>query len=222
MNTQTIKQCATSINPVINPVRNLLLALAAVAVMSACSPSADEDSAKNQVIAEQARKDLLAEQAAEKARQDEAKAQQDTAVSQAVAAERRAAAASRSRGDSQQPARSSSTRSICSNCGVVLAVNEVKTAGKSTPLGVIAGGVVGGLLGNQVGKGTGRDVATVAGAVGGAYAGSQIEKNVRKTTNYEVVVKMENGEELTVLQATNPNVVKGDSIRIENEAVVRR
>ena len=220
MNTQTIKQCATSTNPVVNPVRNLLLALAAVAVMSACSPSADEDSAKNQVIAEQARKDLLAEQAADKARQDEAKAQQDTAVSQAVAAERRAAA-SRS-GGSQQTPRTSSTRSICSNCGVVLAVNEVKTAGKSTPLGVIAGGVVGGLLGNQVGKGTGRDVATVAGAVGGAYAGSQIEKNVRKSTNYEVVVKMDNGEELTVRQATNPNVVKGDSIRIENEAVVRR
>lgn len=215
MNTQTIKQCATSINAV----RNLLLALAAVAVMSACSPSADEDSAKNQVVAEQARKDLLAEQAAEKARQDEAKAQQDTAVAQAVAAERRAAARS---GGSQQPPRTSSTRSVCSNCGVVVAVNEVKTAGKSTPLGVIAGGVVGGLLGNQVGKGTGRDVATVAGAVGGAYAGSQIEKNVRKTTNYEVVVRMENGEELTVRQATNPNVVKGDSIRIENEMVVRR
>ncbi len=215
MNTQTIKQCATSINAV----RNLLLALAAVAVMSACSPSADEDSAKNQVVAEQARKDLLAEQAAEKARQDEAKSQQDTAVAQAVAAERRAAARS---GGSQQPPRTSSTRSVCSNCGVVVAVNEVKTAGKSTPLGVIAGGVVGGLLGNQVGKGTGRDVATVAGAVGGAYAGSQIEKNVRKTTNYEVVVRMENGEELTVRQATNPNVVKGDSIRIENEMVVRR
>ena len=216
MNTPTHKQCM----PFINPIRNTLLALATIAVMSACSPSADEDSAKNQVIAEQARKDLLAEQAAEKARQDETKAQQDTAVSQAVAAERRAAA-SRS-GGSQQTPRTSSTRSVCSNCGVVVAVNEVKTAGKSTPLGVFAGGVVGGLLGNQVGKGTGRDVATVAGAVGGAYAGSQIEKNVRKTTNYEVVVKMDNGEELTVRQATNPNVVKGDSIRIENEVVVRR
>lgn len=218
MNTQTTKQYLT----LLYSVRNLLLAMAAVAVMSACSPSAEEDSAKHQEIAEQARKELLAEQAAEKARQDEIKAQQDAAVAQAIAAERRAATG-RARNDSQQPARSSTpTRSICSNCGVVLAVNETKTAGKGTPLGVIAGGVVGGLLGNQVGKGTGRDIATVAGAVGGAYAGNQIEKNVRKTTTYEVVVKMENGEELTVRQTTNPNVVKGDSIRIENEAVVKR
>lgn len=215
MNTQTIKQYVTSINPV----RNLLLAMAAIAVMSACSPSADEDSAKNQVVAEQARKDLLAEQAAEKTRQDEAKAQQDAAVSQAVSAERRAAAA---RSGGSQTARSSSTRSTCSNCGVVLSVNESKTAGKGSGLGVIAGGVVGGLLGNQVGKGSGRDVATVAGVVGGAYAGNQIEKNTRKVTNYEIVVKMDTGEELTVRQATNPNVGKGDSIRIENEVVVKR
>ena len=217
MNTQTFKQYVTFINPV----RTLMLVLSTLTVLSACSPSGNEDSVKNQAIVEQARKDLLAEQAAEKSRQDESKIQQDAAVARAVAAERRSAAA-RSGVGSQQTARTSSTRSVCTNCGVVVSVNEYKTEGKASPLGVIAGGVVGGLLGNQVGKGTGRDIATVAGAVGGAYAGSQVEKNVRKTTQYDIVVKMENGEELTVRQATNPNVAKGDSIRIENETVVKR
>lgn len=111
---------------------------------------------------------------------------------------------------------------VCSNCGVVISVNEVELAGKGSGLGVVAGGVAGGLVGNQVGQGTGRDLATIAGLVGGAIAGNKIEQNVKKTKAYDVTVRMENGEELVLRHETAPGVVAGDKVKVEGNYVVRQ
>jgi outer membrane lipoprotein SlyB len=111
---------------------------------------------------------------------------------------------------------------VCKNCGVVLSVKEIETEGEGSGLGVVAGGVVGGLIGNQVGHGTGRDLATIAGAVGGAFAGNKIEKNSKKTNSYDIKVKMDTGEEHIVHQATAPDVVKGDMVKIENDVIVKK
>jgi len=114
-----------------------------------------------------------------------------------------------------------SAKPVCENCGVVVAVYVNEEEGKGSGVGVIAGGVVGGLLGNQVGQGTGRDLATIAGAVGGAVAGNKIEKKSKKTLSYDIVVKMDNGEERTYSQDTDPGLAQGEKIKIENEVVVK-
>lgn len=110
---------------------------------------------------------------------------------------------------------------ICANCGEVVAVNVVEVAGKGSGLGVVAGGVVGGLVGNQVGDGRGKDLATIAGVVGGAFAGNAIEKNVKKTKRYDIVVKMEDGSERTLSQTTDPMLVNGQKVKVENDVVVK-
>ena len=112
-------------------------------------------------------------------------------------------------------------RPVCTNCGVVLAVNMVEEEGKGSALGVIGGGVVGGLLGNQMGDGTGRELATLAGAVGGAFAGNAIEKNAKKTKSYHVVVRMDDGSERTYRQASDPGLIRGEKVKIENDTVVK-
>ncbi len=109
----------------------------------------------------------------------------------------------------------------CPNCGVIQSVNVVETPGKATPLGMIAGGVVGGLLGNQVGQGNGRTVATVAGAAGGAYAGNAIEKHVRKSESYRIVVRLNNGDTRVFHRKTDPGYSVGDHVKIENDSIVR-
>jgi len=114
-----------------------------------------------------------------------------------------------------------SVKPVCANCGVVLAVNVIEVEGKGSGVGVVAGGVVGGLVGNQVGQGTGNDLATVAGVIGGAFAGNAIEKKNKKTSNYDIKVKMDDGSERTLRQATDPDMVKGQKIKIENGAVVK-
>lgn len=110
---------------------------------------------------------------------------------------------------------------VCSNCGVVVSVNEVEVKGKGSGLGAVAGGVAGGLLGNQVGKGSGRDIATVVGAFGGVIAGNEIEKNVKKTKVYDVTVKMENGTERVLRHNTNPNFTAGDKVRVVDDLAVK-
>lgn len=118
-----------------------------------------------------------------------------------------------------QPAES--TKPFCANCGIVLAVNATEEEGKGSGIGVVAGGVVGGLLGNQVGQGTGNDLATIAGVVGGAFAGNKIEKITKKTKVYHITVKMDDGSEHSYRQATDPELLKGQKVKIENNVVVK-
>lgn len=114
-----------------------------------------------------------------------------------------------------------SAKPVCANCGLVLAVNVTEEEGKGSGVGVVAGGVVGGLVGNQVGQGTGRDLATIAGVVGGAFAGNKIEKQAKKTRSYDITVKMDDGSERVYRQATVPDMVKGQKVKIENDVVVK-
>lgn len=237
------------------------MALATITVITACSPKAstEDTSAQTKAIVDQAvaetKKQMLADQAAEKAKQEAlvaeeaaAKAKQDAAVAQAVAdtkkemaaEQRKAADKTKAHKSSTAPAAISTnsttpataqaamppattpTKMVCTTCGTVVAIHEIETAGKGSGLGVVAGGVVGGLLGNQVGNGTGRDLATIAGAIGGAVAGNKIEQNSKKVKSYNIVVKMETGEEVTFHQATAPSVAKGDAVRIDNNTVVKK
>lgn len=110
---------------------------------------------------------------------------------------------------------------VCSNCGVVDQIREITQPGEGTGLGAVAGGVVGAILGHQVGGGTGKKIATVAGAAGGAYAGHQIEKSQRKTTRYEVIVRMNDGSSRSVMMDMVPGWQVGERVRIENGTLTR-
>ena len=112
-------------------------------------------------------------------------------------------------------------KAVCADCGVVVSVKAIEQAGKGSGLGVIAGGALGGLAGNQVGNGSGRDLATLAGIVGGAIAGNKIEEKVKKTTVYDVTVKLENGEERVLHYKTLPGVAAGEKVKVENDRVVK-
>lgn len=108
---------------------------------------------------------------------------------------------------------------VCSNCGVVASVNTIKEKGEGSGLGAVAGGVLGGVLGHQVGGGTGKKIATVAGAAGGAYAGHQVEKNMKSTTHYDVVVNMDDGSTRTFSFDTQPAFQVGGKVRVVNGAL---
>jgi len=110
-----------------------------------------------------------------------------------------------------EPAR---TAQVCTNCGSVISVTQVKHEGEGSGLGAIGGAVVGGVLGHQIGSGRGRDVATVAGAGAGAYAGHQIEKNVKTTQDYIVGVRMDDGSTRNFPYQSEPAFRVGDKVQI--------
>jgi len=121
------------------------------------------------------------------------------------------------------PGRTPSARSAvryCANCGVVESIDAVEVKGEGSYVGKIAGGVVGALIGSQIGQGRGTTAAEIAGAVGGAVAGNEIEKRVKKTTHYDVTVRLQGGGTQTISYAAAPAFKVGDKVRVENGALV--
>lgn len=146
-------------------------------------------------------------------------------ASQPVAGAQRQAQPQR-KAQSQSPGQAQSAPSrlaaVCADCGVVESIRVVEQRGSGSGLGAVAGGLTGMLVGNQFGRGDGRTAMTVLGGVGGAYAGNEIEKNVKRSTTYEVRVRLDKGGVATAHMASNPGVAVGDKVRVVNGAVVAR
>jgi outer membrane lipoprotein SlyB len=197
-----------------------LIILLSIFSLTACSqkPSSEEISAQVKTAMEQAEKDKQAAAALA------AQPAPSPAVAQSVQTEPAPQKMTKKHATTQHYERAtveSKHPVVCLNCGEVLAVNMVEVDGKGSGIGLVTGGVVGGLVGNQVGNGTGRDLATLAGVVGGAFAGNQIEKKTRKTRSYDIRVKMDDGTERTYRQPTDPDMVRGQQVKIENNMVVK-
>lgn len=111
------------------------------------------------------------------------------------------------------------TAPLCNHCGLVREVHAINQKGEGSGLGAVAGGVLGGLLGNQVGGGSGQKIATVAGAAGGAYAGHQIEKNMKSTTRYDVIVTMDDSSLLSFSYDAQPAFQAGTKVEVVNGAL---
>ena len=103
----------------------------------------------------------------------------------------------------------------CYDCGTVESVRSVETTGSASGGGAVLGGIVGGVVGSQVGDGDGKKAATAAGVVGGAIAGNAIEKNMAKT-QYELIVRMDDGRRVTVVQKDIASSLRvGSRVRLD-------
>lgn len=107
----------------------------------------------------------------------------------------------------------------CTDCATVQAVNEVVVDGEGKVLGTVAGGVLGAVVGSQFGKGDGRTAAGVAGAVGGALLGREIQRRHNQRTQYEVVVRMNDGVQRSVVYAEPPSFRVGDRVRLVGDTL---
>jgi len=119
-----------------------------------------------------------------------------------------------------RPRITSSAPASCRDCGVVESINAVEVKGEGSGAGAIGGAVVGGILGHQVGSGRGRTAATVVGAGAGAYAGNEIEKNAKKSTRYQVRVRMNDGSYRTFHENAQPALAIGQKVRVTEQGIV--
>jgi outer membrane lipoprotein SlyB len=110
----------------------------------------------------------------------------------------------------------------CAGCGVVESIRIVEHKGAGSGLGAVAGGLTGAVVGNQVGRGNGRTAMTLLGGLGGAFAGNEIEKNVKRSSSYQVRLRMDDGSTRLLNQREQPSVAVGDKVRVENGSIVRR
>lgn len=99
--------------------------------------------------------------------------------------------------------------------GVVESVRAVKLEGTESGVGAVAGGVVGGVAGSSVGGGKGSAIGAVLGAVAGGVAGAAVEEAVTRKSGIEVVVRLDSGRTIAVVQEdTGESFARGDRVRL--------
>jgi outer membrane lipoprotein SlyB len=97
--------------------------------------------------------------------------------------------------------------------GTVESVRPARLNEDHAPVGTIAGTAIGGLLGNTIGHGDGRGIATILGAVGGGFAGNAIEHNASAQNGEEIVVHLDNGSTIAVVQGAQ-GFERGQRVRV--------
>ena len=107
--------------------------------------------------------------------------------------------------------------------GTIESIQVTQGANRTSGAGAILGGVVGALAGNQVGSGSGRTAATVAGGVAGAAIGNNVERNRNAggQEQYQINVRMDNGEYRAVTQDSVYDLRVGNRVRIVDGRVYR-
>ena len=107
--------------------------------------------------------------------------------------------------------------------GTIESIQVTQGANRTSGAGAILGGVVGALAGNQVGSGSGRTAATVAGGVAGAAIGNNVERtrNAGGQEQYQINVRMDNGEYRAVSQDSVYDLRVGNRVRIVDGRVYR-
>jgi outer membrane lipoprotein SlyB len=98
--------------------------------------------------------------------------------------------------------------------GSIVSVRPVRINGDQAPVGTIAGAGVGGLLGSAVGHGNGSIAGAILGAVGGGLAGNAIEHNATTHNGEEVVVRLDNGQTIAVVQGGWQDFAAGQRVQV--------
>jgi len=98
--------------------------------------------------------------------------------------------------------------------GTVESVRAVRLTEDQPIVGTLAGAALGGLLGNSIGHGGGRAAATVIGAVGGGIAGNALERHATAQDGQEIVIRLDNGTTIAVVQGAAQGFETGQRVRV--------
>jgi outer membrane lipoprotein SlyB len=98
--------------------------------------------------------------------------------------------------------------------GTIQSVRPVRLHEDEAPVGTVAGGAIGGILGNSIGHGGGRAVATILGAIGGGLAGNAIEHNAAAQEGQEIVVRLDSGATIAVVEGGPQRFEVGQRVRV--------
>jgi len=93
-------------------------------------------------------------------------------------------------------------------------VTEVTIEGRNTSLGHVGGGAIGWSLGRNVGRGGGRVIASTVGAVAGAVVGEKVERDLRREKGLEIVVDLDKGGSIAVIQPSDQTFSPGEKVRV--------
>lgn len=101
--------------------------------------------------------------------------------------------------------------------GTVRDVRIVQIEGTKSGVGTAAGGVIGGVVsGSNVGGGSGSVVSSVIGSILGGFIGSTVEEGITRQDGQEVVVELDSGKTIAVVQ----EMIDGKPLRLSQRVRV--
>lgn len=111
---------------------------------------------------------------------------------------------------------SQSRRSYEVLMGTLVDVRDVTIERDERGVGTISGAAIGGVAGNSVGGGSGRAITTIIGALAGGIIGNKVEGEVMKEEGVELVVELDNGKTIAVIQGKDArdDFRRGDRVRV--------
>ena len=98
--------------------------------------------------------------------------------------------------------------------GKVTSTQLVEIEGEYGVIGTWGGATVGAAAGNGVGDGVGRGVARAVGGVVGAVAGQAIEKEITSETGLEIIVSLDDGSNIAIVQANDVSFSPGEKVQV--------
>ena len=98
--------------------------------------------------------------------------------------------------------------------GEVLSIKEVKIEGNSSFIGTWGGAQIGRDIGQKVGDRRRNPIAGSVGAIAGAAAGKTIEKELTSEVGIEIMIKMDNGNTIAIIQSNEGIVDEGDRVKV--------
>ncbi len=97
---------------------------------------------------------------------------------------------------------------------VVLEVRAVGIEGRSSRVGTLGGAWIGSTAARSLGSGRGSRVAGAIGGVAGAVAGQGIEREITGEQGLEILLELENGEMVAVVQGADLPFEAGERVRV--------
>jgi outer membrane lipoprotein SlyB len=99
--------------------------------------------------------------------------------------------------------------------GVVDTVRPVTIQPGPSGIGAITGGALGGIAAaSNIGRGTGSVAAGIGGAVLGGAAGNAVEQRITQRQGLEIVVRLDSGQLMSVVQDADQQFFPGDRVRV--------
>jgi len=99
--------------------------------------------------------------------------------------------------------------------GTIVSKQLVQVSGDDNLVGTAAGAGLGAVAGSTIGGGTRSNVAgAIGGAIVGGLLGREVQKHVTSQTGVEYIVKLTNGQTISVVQGQSPTLYVGQKVQV--------
>lgn len=98
--------------------------------------------------------------------------------------------------------------------GIIESVEPATLRKDGTIIGTASGAILGGIGASTVGKGTGNQLATAAGVMLGGLIGHYLEQGVTDRDALKLVIKMDNGQRIAIVQEADVAFQPGERVNI--------